>query len=140
MLSKVTLFTAATLATFTSAAPTEFNTGISIPLRRRDSLTRADGVFDFSKASFAIANVKNKYRQNLINLVQNGHGSARILPVAEPTATALSKRQQEKLTGVPHWAAWAGNITIGSDNQEFFVTFDSELSPQGLLTPLCCFK
>ena len=140
MLSKATLLTAVALTTFASAVPTGFNAGISIPLRKRGSLTRDDGVFDLSKATFAIADLKNKYRQNLINLVQNGHGDPRILPVAEPPATAISKRQRENLEDATGGAGWAGNITIGSNNQEFFVTFDSELSPQSLLTPLCCFK
>ena len=130
MLSKATLLTAVALATFASAVPAEFDTGISIPLRKRDSLTRDDGIFDLSKATFAIANVKNKYRRNLINLVQNGYGD---LPVAEPPATAISKRQQENLEDATRGAGWAGNIAIGSDNQEFFVTFDSESSPSASL-------
>lgn len=119
MLSKATLLTAIELATFASAV----NTGVSIPLRKRGSLTRDDGVFDRSKAIFDLTNVQNKYRQNLSNPVQNG------------TATATSKRQKEDLTAHDD-VMWAGTITIGSDNQEFVVIIDSELSPQCLLTPL----
>ena len=128
MFSKTTLLTAVALAIFTSAVPTESDSGLSISLRKRASLTRDDGVFDFSKAHLATGRVKNKYRQNLINLVQNGgslYGDARILPAAEPPVTAISKRQQEDLMDMDD-ISWAGNIAIGSDNQQFLVIFDSE--------------
>ena len=140
MLSKAIVLTAVVLATFTSAVPTKFDTGISIPLHKRGTLTGDDGVFDLSKATLAIANAKDKYRQNSINLAQQVDGDAPILPVAEPPATAVSKRQREHLQDATRGAGWAGDITIGSNNQKFFVTFDSELSPQCLFMPLCCFK
>jgi len=131
MFSMATLLTTVTLAIFASAAPVKVDTGISIPLHKRGSLTRPDGVFDHSKAIHSNVKAKNKYRQNLINLVQNGgnlHGDARILPVAEVPATAISKRQKESLTDENNDLEWAGPITIGSDNQEFLIDFDSELS------------
>ena len=143
MFSKANLLTAVVLAIFASAVPTEFETGLSIPLHKRGSLTRDDGVFDSSKVTLAIGNVKNKYRQNLINFVRNVgylHGDARILPAAGPPATAISKRQQENLMDEVQDGLYAGNITIGSNNQQFSVAFDSELSSppfsQCLPTPL----
>lgn len=143
MFSKANLLTAVVLAIFASAVPTEFETGLSIPLHKRGSLTRDDGVFDISKVTLAIGNVKNKYRQNLINFVRNVgylHGDARILPAAGPPATAISKRQQENLMDEVQDGLYAGNITIGSNNQQFSVAFDSELSSppfsQCLPTPI----
>lgn len=143
MFSKAALLTAVALAIYTSAIPSEFGTGLSIPLHKRGSLTRDDGVFDFSKANLATGRAKNKYRQNLINLVRNVgylHGDARILdlPAAENPATAISKRQQENLTDEHQDTMWAGNIAIGSNNQQFMVIFDSELSSPP--TPLYGFR
>ena len=127
MFGKTTLLTTITLAIFASALPAEVNTGISIPLHKRGSLTRDDGVFDLSKAVLATVKVKNKYRQNMISLVRNGGslpGGARILPVP---AKAISKRQQENMTE-RFDAEWGGDVTIGSNNQRFLINFDSELS------------
>jgi cathepsin D len=131
MFSKTTLSTAVALAIFASAAPVEVDTGISIPLHKRGSLTRYDGVFDHSKAIRATVKAKNKYRQNMINLVQNGgnlHADARILSVAEVQPMAVSKRQKESLTDEENDTEWAGTVTIGSNGQQFLIDFDSELS------------
>jgi cathepsin D len=129
MVSKCTLLTAITLVTFASAAPVEADTGVSIPLHKRSSLTRPDGVFDYSKAVIATVRAKNKYRQNLLNLLQNGgqlHGDAQILPVAEVPAEVLSKRQNEPLADEEDDILWAGTITMGSNDQQFFIDFDSK--------------
>ena len=128
MFSKATLLTAIALAIFTSAAPAKLGAGISIPLRKRGSLTRSDGVFDHSRATLTTAKVQNKVRRNLSNLLRNGgilRGGVRI---PERPDTAISKRQSVRLTDLEDDLAWAGTITIGSNNQPFLVDFDSELS------------
>lgn len=43
----------------------------TIPLRKRESLTRPDGVFDYDRAILATVNTANKHRQNLLNFKVN---------------------------------------------------------------------
>jgi cathepsin D len=136
MISKGTLLTAITLVTFASTAPVEVDTEVSIPLHKRSSLTSPNGVFDHSKAITATVRAKNKYRQNLLNLLQNGgqlHGDAQVLPVAKVPIEVLSKRQNEPLVNEQHDSLWAGIITIGSNNQQFLIDFDSEF---GFIPPM----
>lgn len=130
MFGKTTLLTTITLAIFASAIPAKVDTGISIPLHKRGSLTRDDGGSAHSKAVLATVRVKNKYRQNLINHVRNGGSlpvDARILPVIPVPAMGISKRQQENMMDADD-LVWVGYVTIGSNNQKFLINFDSELS------------
>jgi cathepsin D len=129
MFGKATPLIAITLALFASAVPTDVGAGISIPLRKRGSLIRSDGSFDHPKAVLATRKLKHKFRRDVSDLVTYGgpdRGGARM--PENPPATANSKRQSESLTDINNDLAWAGDITIGSNNQMFFVDFDSELS------------
>ena len=55
MFCKATLISVA-LALFTSASPAVHTPGVSIPLRERSTLTRADGTFDYDKANLDYIN------------------------------------------------------------------------------------
>jgi cathepsin D len=74
MFPKTALLLAVTLALSVAASPAPGETvarGSSIPLRKRSSLTRSDGMFDKDKAIAATVKTANKHRQNLINLKNN---------------------------------------------------------------------
>jgi cathepsin D len=74
MFNKSALLLLVTLAVSVAAgpAPTEpVKRGTAIPMRKRSSLTREDGVFDKDKAVVSTILTLNKHRQNLINLQKN---------------------------------------------------------------------
>ncbi|KAI0324335.1 acid protease [Cubamyces sp. BRFM 1775] len=132
MFCKATLLTVA-LALLASATPVAREpspaSGISIPLQKRGSLKNADGTFNHEKAVREIVKLKNKHRQNLINL-QNNLGSdalpegAEILPLATVPAT-FQKRGAVKLTDQEDDLEWTGSISIGSPAQSFTIDFDT---------------
>jgi cathepsin D len=70
MFSKAALFTLITLSLLAVANPVaKRDQGIRVPLRKR--FAKDDGTFDFEAAISHTAQVKLKYRQNLINLERN---------------------------------------------------------------------
>lgn len=75
MFNKSALLLAVTIALSVAASPAPAEApaarGTTIPLRKRSSLTTADGVFDKDKAIAATVATINKHRQNLINLKNN---------------------------------------------------------------------
>ena len=72
MFSKVALLALVTLSLLAAANPVaKRDQGIRIPLRKRNTFTKEDGTFDFEAAISHTAQVKLKYRQNLINLERN---------------------------------------------------------------------
>ncbi|KAJ7161368.1 acid protease [Mycena crocata] len=122
---------------------------ISIPLRRRSTLTTSAGVFDKDKAIAATVTTKNKSRQNLINLKKN-KGLAAFNPVggcagfslkeandsqgaaikplaelAEDILHVLKGRQIEPLTDEDEDTEWAGPLLIGTPPQKFNIDFDT---------------
>ncbi|KAJ6625187.1 acid protease [Mycena sp. CBHHK59/15] len=131
MFNKVSLLLAVTLAVSVAAQ------GTSIPLPKRSSLTRADGVFDKDKAVAATVSTINKHRQNLINLEKNSgaaafNAGAEIKPLAVlPNDVAARmegralKRQSEKLTDEDSDEEWAGTISVGTPAQKFLIDFDT---------------
>ena|SRR5271170_5485064 len=61
----------------TSAIPTKRDdSGVLIHLGKRQSLSKPDGTFDLDKAIAHTVAVRNKHRQNLINLERNVGGKA----------------------------------------------------------------
>ncbi|KAI0078957.1 acid protease [Panus rudis PR-1116 ss-1] len=137
MFCKVALLTVA-LSFLASASPLlePHVTGVRIPIRKRASLTTADGVFDHDKAILYTVQTVNKHRQNLINLKLNlGEDAfnigAKILPVAvapianlEKRVADMRKRQSVSLTDQKE-VEWTGSISIGSDKQQFVIDFDT---------------
>lgn len=83
--------------------------------------------------------MRSKHRNNLINLQGNVgrdafNDGAEILPIMS-LPTAHQKRQAtEPLEDEQDATYWGGNITIGSNDQRFFVDFDSKY-PLPLLQP-----
>jgi cathepsin D len=155
MFAKASLLATVTLAVLASASPVTLPTkkstsGIAIPLKKRTSLTTFEGVFDHDAAIAQLITVKNKHRQNLINLEKNKGKAAfkevcshrpslfsadwfcfqgmEIKPLATlPSAVEarMEKRQSESLTDEDQDTEWAGKITIGTPAQSFLIDFDS---------------
>ena len=88
----------------------------TVPLRRRSSLTRENGVFDYNKVLRDITSAKNKHRQNLINLERN-LGREASLHVRQSGSEPLTDENQD--------TEWAGTVSIGTPSQMFLVDFDT---------------
>ncbi|THH27059.1 hypothetical protein EUX98_g7124 [Antrodiella citrinella] len=111
------------------AQPEPVAEGITIALPKRSSLTKADGTFDHDRAIIQTTRTINKHRQNLINLKAN-RGEEAFNPGAEIKERAvlpehLAKRQSESLTDQEDDTEWTGTISIGSNNQQFVIDFDT---------------
>ncbi|KAI0373731.1 acid protease [Pilatotrama ljubarskyi] len=136
MFCKTTLFTVA-LALLSTASPiirdetTSVTTSIRVPLNKRGSLKTADGIFDYEKAVRQLVRLKNKHRQNLINLQRNvGHDAlpfgAEIKALATlPVKLFGGKRGAVPLTDQSFDLEWTGPITIGNPPQNFTIDFDT---------------
>jgi len=126
--------------------------GVLIHLGKRQSLSKPDGTFDLDKAIAQTVAVRNKHRQNLINLERNvGRKAfneveafllhcmlclslfcvffqgAEIKPLAV-LPQYHQKRQANPLTDQGDGAEWTGPISIGSPSQNFTIDFDSTSS------------
>lgn len=117
------------LALVASASPITQETGIRIPLAKRNSLTKADGTFDRDAAIRQRVRVANKHRQNLINLNRNVglehfNEGAYIPPLATVPAS-VQARQSESLKDQEENTEWTGTVSIGTPAQKFTIDFDT---------------
>ncbi|KAJ6453581.1 acid protease [Mycena sanguinolenta] len=142
MFNKSSLLLAVTLAVSVAAGPFAASSepmkrGTAIPMGKRVSLTKEDGVFDHDKAIASTILTANKHRANLINLQKNKGASAfrqgaeikplRNIPIdveARMQQRAV-KRQAEALTDEDSDEEWAGTISIGTPAQKFVIDFDT---------------
>ncbi|KAJ7802540.1 acid protease [Mycena olivaceomarginata] len=140
MFNKSALLLAVTLAVSVAAGPAPTaptKRGTAIPIAKRSSLTREDGVFDHDKAIASTIFTLNKHRANLINLEKNKgldafHQGAEIkalktvpVDVEARMQQRAVKRQSETLTDEEDDLEWAGTISVGTPAQKFLIDFDS---------------
>ncbi|KAI0712498.1 acid protease [Earliella scabrosa] len=136
MFCKATLLTLA-LAFVASASPVEHvhdasaatEIGVRIPIQKRGTLTNPDGTFNHARAVREIVKLKNKHRQNLINLEKNVgreafHPGAEIKPLATIPAS-FQKRGGVSLTDQEDDLEWTGKVSVGSPAQSFTIDFDT---------------
>ncbi|PCH43862.1 acid protease [Wolfiporia cocos MD-104 SS10] len=126
MFCKASLIAVA-LALLSSATPVAQESGSTIALTKRGSLTKDDGTFDHDMAIYSTVRTHNKHRQNMINMERNEGrlpAGASIKP-ARVFRMPHQKRQKEPLTDEENDLEWAGTVSIGTPGQSFLIDFDT---------------
>ncbi|KAI1794916.1 protease [Ganoderma leucocontextum] len=119
----------ALIASATPIVPEPATDGIRVPLQKRGNLQNADGTFNHDAAIREIVKLKNKHRQNLINLEKNvGRQAFSKGAEIKPLATlpdSLQKRGAVQLTDQQNDLLWTGKVSIGKPAQSFTIDFDT---------------
>ncbi|KAI0094230.1 acid protease [Irpex rosettiformis] len=128
MFCKASLITVA-LALMASATPVVKDSGFSVDLPKRATLTKADGTFDHEAAILHNIKTHNKYQKNLRNLLNNTGSLPGEFELKDfrTIPDALLKRAtfSEPLTDELNDLEWAGTISIGTPGQSFLIDFDT---------------
>ncbi|KAL0576809.1 hypothetical protein V5O48_005179 [Marasmius crinis-equi] len=120
------------LALVAAATPVaDVQEGTAIPLPKRTTLTKENGVFDLDRAIQQNVITKNKHRQNLLNFQKNkgslkeGQEIKSLAVLPQTVEDKLAKRQKEPLTDQEDDLEWTGSISIGTPGQSFTIDFDT---------------
>ncbi|KAI0782432.1 aspartic protease [Irpex lacteus] len=128
MFCKASLITVA-LALMASATPVVKDSGVSIDLPKRATLTKADGTFDHEAAILSNIKTHNKYQRNLRNLHNNTGSLPKDFELKEFRTVPENLRKRatfsEALTDEDDDEEWAGTISIGTPAQSFLIDFDT---------------
>ncbi|KAJ3715899.1 acid protease [Lentinula guzmanii] len=125
----------ATPALHMGPGPKSPEAGISVPIHRRSGLADSNGIFNVDKARVDVIMTVNKHRRNMMNYLST-QGSLpegfEIKPLLALPVNLLQtltgtniKRQSVPLTDENNDELWDGQISIGSNAQEFIIDFDT---------------